>query len=124
MGFFDKSKEFLEAAAKGNAEEVKRLLGRRVNVNQGDEQAWTPLHWAAQGGHTDVARLLLDAGADVEAKTREGNTPLFPAVFNGHIEMVRLLLGGEQTPQPRITQASLHCTWQPREAREFSGNTP
>jgi ankyrin repeat protein len=32
------------------------------------QHGWTPLTWAAHGGHTECARLLLGAGADKGAK--------------------------------------------------------
>jgi ankyrin repeat protein len=32
------------------------------------QHGWTPLIWAAHGGHTECMRLLLGAGADKGAK--------------------------------------------------------
>ena len=29
------------------------------------QDGWTPLHWAAQEGHSEVLTKLLDSGADV-----------------------------------------------------------
>ena len=36
----------------------------------------TPLHSAADGGHTEVAELLIANGADVNAKDYDDKTPL------------------------------------------------
>jgi hypothetical protein len=34
------------------------------------QYARTPLHYAAEGGHTEVVSLLLDKGANIEAKDK------------------------------------------------------
>jgi ankyrin repeat protein len=38
------------------------LLANKAEVNAKDKNGWTPLHWAAQGGHQDVAELLRQHG--------------------------------------------------------------
>lgn len=52
----------------------------------------TPLHLAAEAGHTDVAKLLLSHGADVNAEDIWYQTPLHLAAANGHTHMTELLI--------------------------------
>jgi ankyrin repeat protein len=86
------NRNLLDAAEKGNLEEVKRLLDKGAEVDARDIGDWTPLHLAADKGHTDVVRLLLDRGADVEASTDRGRTPLHHAITEGHTDVATVLL--------------------------------
>jgi ankyrin repeat protein len=55
----------LDAAAGGDAEQVRALLREDADVNARDYRDRTPLYRAAEGGYADVARLLIDGGARV-----------------------------------------------------------
>jgi ankyrin repeat protein len=61
------------------------ICGRDNNGN-------TPLHWAAEYGHTNVAALLLGNKAHVNAKNSNCDTPLHLAVDEDHDFMVKFLL--------------------------------
>ncbi len=64
-----------------------------VNVNSKDNSGWTPLVWAAEGGHDDIVKLLLDTGqVDVNSKDYSGWTPLVWATKGGHDDIVKLFL--------------------------------
>ncbi|KXZ41601.1 hypothetical protein GPECTOR_372g153 [Gonium pectorale] len=52
----------------------------------------TPLHYAAESGHTEVLQVLLGAGADKDATKKDGWTPLYAAAQNRHVEAVAALL--------------------------------
>jgi ankyrin repeat protein len=55
--------------------------------------AISPLHIAAQHGHTAVVAALLDAGADIRGGADPGvPTPLHVAAGNGYLDAVELLL--------------------------------
>ncbi|CBJ28413.1 ankyrin repeat protein [Ectocarpus siliculosus] len=57
------------------------------------EKAYTPLHRAVLGGHSEVARVLIKAGADKDARTGgSGATPLHLAARKGHESCLRTLL--------------------------------
>ncbi|KXZ43193.1 hypothetical protein GPECTOR_98g777 [Gonium pectorale] len=52
----------------------------------------TPLHYAAESGHTEVVQVLLGAGADKDATNKDGWTPLYAAAQSRHVEAVAALL--------------------------------
>jgi hypothetical protein len=95
----DKADALWEAARKGDAAVVKKLLDEGVDVNTKFRYGATALSYACDRGHVDVVRLLLDRGADVNVKdTFYGATPLTwatnPATGRKpqHVEIVTLLL--------------------------------
>lgn len=51
-----------------------------VNIDIGDNDRKTPLHYAVNGGHKQVIELLIAAGADVNAQDKFGNTALHLAL--------------------------------------------
>ena len=81
------------AAHANDADRVRVLIARGVDVSHGDGQGFTALHLAAQEYAVDAARRLIDAGAEIDATDQHGNTPLFVATFNskGRGEMIGLL---------------------------------
>ena len=60
----------VEAARAADADAVRALLDRQVDVNTAETDGTTALHWAAYKGDVETAQLLLDAGADVETPNR------------------------------------------------------
>ncbi|KAJ7195911.1 ankyrin repeat-containing domain protein [Mycena pura] len=62
------------------------------NLSLGDEEGWTPLHWACFKGSATVRKLLLDRGAVIDMRDSHDWTPLFWASFNGDIEALTNLL--------------------------------
>jgi ankyrin repeat protein len=95
----DKADALAEAARKGDAAIVKKLLDDGVDVNTKYRYGATVLAYACDRGHVDVVKLLIDRGADVHVKDTFYNaTPLTWAVSPAmgrkpqHVEVVRLLL--------------------------------
>ncbi|XP_072548231.1 ankyrin repeat and protein kinase domain-containing protein 1 [Salminus brasiliensis] len=68
------------------------LTDHGADVNLGDQDLWTPLHFAVQGGDDRAVRMLLDNKAAADSKDKDGWTPLHLAAQNGHEGVVRLLL--------------------------------
>ncbi|KAJ7111396.1 ankyrin repeat-containing domain protein [Mycena epipterygia] len=62
------------------------------SLSLGDEEGWTPLHWACFKESATVRKLLLDRGAAIDMRDSHDWTPLFWASFNGDIEALTNLL--------------------------------
>ena len=77
------------AALKGQTDLARRLIARGADVNK---TGWSPLHYAATGGHQAMIGLLLDAHAYIDAESPNGTTPLMMAAQYGSIAAVRQLL--------------------------------
>jgi uncharacterized protein len=77
------------AALKGHLEIARKLIRRDADVNK---PGWTPLHYAATGGHLAIMDLLLEHHAFIDAESPNGTTPLMMAAHYGTPAAVRLLL--------------------------------
>ena len=74
---------------KGELELAKMLITRDADINH---PGWTPLHYAATGGHAAIIQLLLDESAYIDAESPNGTTPLMMAARYGNEKAVQLLL--------------------------------
>ncbi len=95
----DKAEALWEAARKGDATTVKKLLDEGVDVNTKYRYGATALSYACDRGHLEVVKVLLERGADVNVEdTFYHATPLSwaasPAMGRKpqHAEIVGLLL--------------------------------
>jgi len=110
----EKADALSEAARKGDAAAVKKLLDEGVDINTKFRYDRTALSFAADRGHVEVVKLLLERGADVNIKDTFYNaTPLTWAVNPAmgrtpqHAEVVRLLLQhGAQGKEAALTAAA------------------
>jgi ankyrin repeat protein len=83
------------AALKGQFEIAKKLIERNADVNK---TGWTPLHYAATGGHLAIIELLLEHHAYIDAESPNGTTPLMMAAHYGSPAAVKLLLESGADP--------------------------
>ena len=88
-----------EAARKGDAVAVKKLLDAGVDVNTKFRYGATALFYACDHGHLEVVKVLLDKGADLTIKDSfYGFTPLMLAVSPAqkrrpeHTDIAKLLI--------------------------------
>lgn len=87
-----KTEEFLSAAAEGDINLVREMLGKGAAVNAKSPDGWTALMISASQGYPDMVKLLLDSGANVNEKNDKGQTPLIFAAHWGHQKIVSLLV--------------------------------
>jgi ankyrin repeat protein len=88
--------QLIEAVKTGQLAKVEAALNAGADVQQQDEQGWTPLNWAAGKGNVEIVSLLLDRGADVFRTGRDQRTPYKIAVAAKHTDVARLLKKAEQ----------------------------
>jgi uncharacterized protein len=86
------AKEFIDAAALGDAIALQAILAKGVNVNAKDDKGRTALMFAAANGRHDVVRALIENGAKLDVKNKLGETALMYAASCGHFNVVRTLL--------------------------------
>jgi len=59
--------DFFETCKKGHLEEIQAMIREGVDVNNRDENGWTPLMYAAwYNQNPEVVKVLLEAGADAK----------------------------------------------------------
>lgn len=91
------------------------LLGAAVN-----KDGWTPLHYAATGGHLRLVAFLLGAGADANAESPNGTTPLMMAAMYGNSDTVKLMLESGAEAYPRNDQGLSALDFARKAGREDS----
>lgn len=83
---------FIQSAAAGRVEDVRRLIDAGVDVNTAVRGDGTALIIAAGVGHMELVQYLLGEGADVNLAVRGDGNPLIAAADGGHADIVELLL--------------------------------
>ncbi len=94
-----KAEQLQEAARKGDAATVRKLIEDGVDVNTKFRYNATAIFYACDHGHVDVVKVLLEKGADLTVKdTFYGFTPLMLATSPAqkkkpeHTEIAKLLI--------------------------------
>lgn len=77
------------AALQGFKPIVDRLLAAGAPIGN---EGWSPLIYAAFGGHLDIVKTLVERGAIIDQLAPNKASALMFAARNGHIEVVRYLL--------------------------------
>jgi ankyrin repeat protein len=83
------------AALRGYTQVCEQLIARNADVNK---PGWTPLHYAATGGHVKIVELLLENHAYIDAASPNGSTPLMLASKYGTSDVVIKLLEAGADP--------------------------
>mmetsp|Transcript_39623 Transcript_39623/g.55027 ORF Transcript_39623/g.55027 Transcript_39623/m.55027 type:complete len:216 (-) Transcript_39623:227-874(-) len=85
------STSLLEAAAKGDVEELQRRVNAGERLSQWDERGATPLHYAAKAGRVDSINFLIQHLADCQRGCQLGRTPLHYAARHNQAEAAEAL---------------------------------
>lgn len=97
--------ELINAFKNGDRSKAEDLIRAGVDVNQRDDQGWTPLNFAAGKGDLEMIKLLVEKGADVFNVGRDMRTPYQIALAAGHIEAVKYLEGAEsKVPEKNMSR--------------------
>jgi ankyrin repeat protein len=83
-----------EAAAKGDAGEIEKLIAEGERINIQDSRSRTPLHVAVYLKRHDAARALLKLGANANALEIDRYDIVTIAAVANDIEMLKLVLAG------------------------------
>jgi len=81
-----------EAARRGDAQQIRTLITRKVDLNAPTADGNTALHWAVQREDLAMVDQLVKAGASPKAATRYGVTPLYIAAVTGNSAIAQKLL--------------------------------
>jgi ankyrin repeat protein len=79
------------AAAYGHLHFIAPLIEAGINVNQPDNDGWTPVYIAADNGHANIITALKAVDADVDMPNGDGITPIYVAVENEHAAAITAL---------------------------------
>ncbi|HEY3554537.1 MAG TPA: ankyrin repeat domain-containing protein [Casimicrobiaceae bacterium] len=77
------------ASIMGNLEIVRVLVAAKATL---DPPGWTPLIYAATGGHDPIVDYLIDHGANLDARSPNGTTALMMAIHEHHARTAQLLI--------------------------------
>ena len=101
----------MAAALSGHLELVKKLRAKGADI---DGAGWTPLIYAATGGHDAVVTYLLTEGANVNAESPNGTSALMMAVREGKGSTVTLLIARGANVNQRNQNGATALTWAQR----------
>ncbi|XP_066354012.1 uncharacterized protein [Miscanthus floridulus] len=107
----DTDSRLLNGAEDGIVPLLTYFLSRGGDPAAPDAKGCTPLHNAAQYGHSDAIRLLLSKGVPVDPFYHHG-TPLHLAAGNGHDQALKILLEHGAGPNKlirRVTPLLMAC---------------
>jgi ankyrin repeat protein len=99
------------AALNGNLDAVRKLVAGGARI---DTPGWTPLIYAATGGHNDVVTFLAQRGANLDAASPNGTTALMMAVREHRLDTARLLIGRGADINHRNQDGATALSWAKR----------
>ena len=99
------------AALNGRMSIAKKLRARGAQI---ETPGWTPLIYAATGGHDEMVRYLLAEGANINAVSPNGTTALMMAVREEKFSTAELLIARGANVNIRNEQGATALSWAER----------
>ncbi len=85
------NRRLLEAAEKGNLNELKDFLGNGADINAKNRYGWTALMYATRFNHRETIKFLLLVGADTHIRNMDENTAEKIALAFGNVKIALML---------------------------------
>ena len=86
-----KSIPLLIAIAKGENENVKKILQNDRSLLNSRIEGYPPLYYAVRSGHIDIVTTILDMGCSLSFEN-DKSTPMHCAAYYGHRKIIPILL--------------------------------
>jgi len=86
------ARDMLDAAARGDAARLEKLIASSAPLDPADGAGQTPLLLAVQGNHLAAVEALIKAGSDINAQAANKDTPWLLAGALGRTDMLRLMI--------------------------------
>ena len=94
----DRDLRLIEAVKQADTVAARSLVKQGIDVNAGEGDGRTALHWAAYRSDQETVTLLIEAGARVNAATDLGITPLWVACTSGSTAIIAKLVEAGADP--------------------------
>jgi hypothetical protein len=103
--------QLIEAVRNSDSAAAAKLIRSGADVDQQDDNQWTPLCWAAGKGDIDTVRMLVNSGADVLKAGIDQRTPYLIALAAGRKEVASFLRDAEEnaTGRPKPKSRRQYC---------------
>jgi len=116
--------KLIEAVKNGDSKEVERLVKTGDDINQQDEQGWTPLNHAAGQGNLPMVQFLIENGSDLFRVGRDRRLPYDIALAAGRASVVKYLKEVEDRhsiEKPYRPERKYCKAYQVKDLRKYSG---
>lgn len=114
-GIEPSGQSLLIAIEQGNDSAIRALIQARVDLEQRDENGYTPLRLAVERSDSSSVKNLLSAKADYNSKTTDGTSCLSAAVFQKEIEIAALLVEAGADVNVSFSSGEAILPWAMRE---------